>query len=138
MVRPDTGVSPSAPPEKALITVKVGVAAIVMLRSAVVDTGGVSESWTCTVKFAVPTVVGIPAMAPLLVRVRPGGSEPATGSHAYGDKPPVADKVMLYDAPTVPPGSEVVVIETTPAITVMLRFAVAMAELASLTCTTKA
>jgi hypothetical protein len=42
------------------------------------DWGGLLASVARTVKLEFPTVVGVPAMAPLpLVRVSPGGNEPA-------------------------------------------------------------
>ena len=45
---------------------------------------------TCTVKFAVPTVVGVPLICPAPFNVRPAGRLPATTLQAYGVAPPVA------------------------------------------------
>ena len=50
---------------------------MVILSAAVVVAGGDSESLTCTVKFEVPAVVGVPEITPLLApRVKPAGKLP--------------------------------------------------------------
>jgi len=65
------------------------------------------------VKFAVPTVVGIPVMTPPVDRARPAGSVPAVTDHVYCGVPPVAAKVCEYAVPTVPLTSgDAVVIES--------------------------
>ena len=49
----------------------------VMASGAVAVAGGDSESLTCTVKFEVPGVVGVPEISPLLAfRVKPFGKLP--------------------------------------------------------------
>ena len=48
-----------------------------MLSGALAVAGGVSESATCTVKFEVPTVVGVPVIAPVLAfKCKPSGNVP--------------------------------------------------------------
>src|ERR1019366_9378892 len=50
---------------------------MVMLSGALAVAGGVSESATCTVKFEVPAVVGVPEITPVLgFRPKPGGKGP--------------------------------------------------------------
>jgi hypothetical protein len=50
---------------------------MVMLSGALAVAGGVSESATCTVKFEVPTVVGVPVIAPVpAFNCKPGGKLP--------------------------------------------------------------
>jgi len=58
-----------------------------------------------------PAAVGVPDIPPPLLSVKPGGRAPADTLQLYGDVPPVADAEELYAVPTVPFGSEVVVIE---------------------------
>ena len=66
----------------------------VMLRFAVVPCAeGVSESVTLTVKFAVPLVVGVPEICPLLFMLKPEGRLPAAILQMYGVTPPVAASV---------------------------------------------
>jgi hypothetical protein len=65
---------------------------------------------TWTVKFEVPAVVGVPDSTPPEERVSPAGSVPADTDQLYGTAPPVAANVWLYGVPTVPGGSEAVVI----------------------------
>ena len=54
-----------------------------MLKLAeVVDGVGVCESVTVTVKFEVPVVpVGVPEIAPALLKVKPAGKVPAVTAH---------------------------------------------------------
>ena len=53
-----------------------------MLSGAVAVAGGVSESATCTVKFDVPAVVGVPVMAPVLAfNCKPDGKVPLVMLH---------------------------------------------------------
>ena len=57
--------------------VKLGAAVTVMLSGAIAVAGGDSESLTCTVKLAVPAVIGVPEITPLLaLRVKPLGKLP--------------------------------------------------------------
>jgi len=57
-----------------------------------------------TVTEKTPAVVGVPLKTPALFSVNPPGSPAAL--HTYGSVPPVAVKTCLYEAPTVPFGSE--------------------------------
>jgi hypothetical protein len=52
-------------------------------------------SFTCTVKFAVPIVVGVPLMVPLAASNRPAGSEPRVVDHVYPPVPPLAESAWL-------------------------------------------
>src|SRR5262249_2729757 len=62
-------------------------------------------SRTCTVKFAVPGVVVIPLMTPVVGdNVNPAGSAPEVTDHINEGTPPLADKVWEYAVPTVPFG----------------------------------
>ena len=70
---------------------------VVIFNGAVViasDSGAVADtdalSVTFTVKLAVPAVVGVPEMVPLVLRLSPAGSEPVDTVHVYGGEPPVA------------------------------------------------
>ncbi len=94
-------------------------------------------SLTCTVKFAVPLAVGVPLMAPLAESDRPAGSAPGPLDHVYPPVPPLADSVWLYAAPTVPAGSDVVVMVNGGGATVMLRAWVSLPFELSFTCTVK-
>jgi len=66
---------------------------------------------TWTVKLEVAAVVGVPLRTPAEDRPSPAGSVPAVTDQLYGVVPPVAASVWLYAVPTVPAGSEAVVIE---------------------------
>ena len=55
--------------------------AMAMLNAPCAVCGALLESVTCTVKFAVPAVVGVPEISPLVDRVRPAGKLPATSDH---------------------------------------------------------
>jgi hypothetical protein len=69
-------------------------------------------SAACTVKFAVPVVVGVPLNTPALDKLSPAGTAPVVTDHVYGAVPPVAASVCEYAVPTVPLGSgELVVID---------------------------
>ena len=62
-------------------------------------------------KLAVPEVVGVPVIAPVLALiVKPFGSDPPLIDIEYGVIPPDAGTVWLYADPTVPFVSETVVI----------------------------
>ena len=50
-------------------------------------------SVTCTVKFAVPGVLGEPLITPPLLRLKPAGRLPVEIDHAYGAAPPLAARV---------------------------------------------
>jgi hypothetical protein len=69
---------------------------IVIDRPRVAVWAGVPLSVTPIVNPAVPPVVGVPEMTPVLeLRVSPAGSEPDAIDHVYGLVPPVADSVWL-------------------------------------------
>ena len=51
-------------------------------------------SVTCTVKLAVPLVVGVPLISPVeLFSVSPAGNEPVLMDQVYGPAPPLAVSV---------------------------------------------
>lgn len=110
-----------------------------MPSEAVAELAGDEESDTCTVKLDVPAVVGVPVIAPLVAfKLKPAGKVPVVIFQLYGAIPPVAVNVALYITPAVPPGSDVVVMETgaeTGAVMVMLKVPVAVFELLSRTWT---
>jgi hypothetical protein len=89
---------------------------VVIVRAALtaIDRAFVADcpkaSVTFTVKFELPVVVGVPDMVPVALRVRFAGSDPLERLQTSVPTPPVACNVSLYGKPTVPPGSEVVVI----------------------------
>ena len=96
-----------------------------------------TESFTCTVEFAVTLAVGIPEITPVVEEiVIPAGSDPDTTLHEYGVNPPAATREVEYATPTVPSGcgppvklsGETMVIEAA---------AVAVALVLSSTCTVK-
>jgi len=76
---------------------------IVMLTGPVVLSCGVDASVTCTVRPAVPAVVGVP-LTVQPVSVRPAGSVPAVTEQTYGAVPPVTPITWLYGVPTEPFG----------------------------------
>jgi hypothetical protein len=66
-----------------------------------------------TVKLAVPVVVGLPEISSVEGgRVRPSGREPPDNDQVRGAMPPLAASMAEYEEPTVPSGSEEVVIDT--------------------------
>lgn len=82
----------------------------VRLSFAVVATGGLAESATCTVKLKRPPAVGVPEMVPLLSKLSPAGKElPEARLHVKGAIPPDSCKVALYALPPVAFCSNVVV-----------------------------
>jgi hypothetical protein len=56
-----------------------------------------------------PLLKGVPLMVPLALRISPPGREPELSDHAYGGDPPAATSTCEYVAPTVPEGSDAVV-----------------------------
>ena len=68
---------------------------MVMLSCAVSVDGVDSESATCTVKVEDPTVVGVPEIAPALLKVSPAGRLPDARVQVYGVTPPTAARVAL-------------------------------------------
>jgi hypothetical protein len=86
-----------------------GGAAITMLKFAVAVTLLLSVS--CTVKSEVPAALGVPLITPVPdASDNPAGSEPDVIAHVYGAIPPAPVSVAEYAVPTVPLGSDVVVI----------------------------
>src|SRR4051812_14835352 len=72
-------------------------------------------SLTCTVILLVPEPVGVPEIAPVDAdNESPTGRVPDVIDQLYGDVPPVAAKVALYDAFCCPLGNVVVVIVGVP------------------------
>ena len=62
-------------------------------------------------KFAVPDVVGVPVIAPVLVfNVSPAGSAPVITDHVYGVVPPDTAMFCEYGVDTVPTGNGVAVL----------------------------
>src|SRR5215831_7720438 len=94
-------------------------------------------SFTCTVKFAVPAVVGVPVMAPFAARVSPAGNAPVVIDQVLPPAPPLAARVWLYAVPTVALGSDAVVTLNCGGATTMLRAFVAVVLALSFTCTVK-
>src|SRR3954452_15374430 len=73
--------APAVPPGSDDVVTVSGGGATLMLSAC--DAVAFELSLTCTVKFAVPAVVGVPLMAPLAASDRPAGSEPSVVDHAY-------------------------------------------------------
>jgi hypothetical protein len=70
-----------------------------------------AESATATVNEEEPGVVGVPEITPVEeARDKPPGRLPVLTDQAYGEVPPDAARVVLYFVPTVPPGTEDVLI----------------------------
>ena len=80
-----------------------------MVKLPVATLGGCSESATATVKYELPTAVGVPEIMPVRARVRPGGGFPDETFQAKGGTPPLALRVALYGELAIPCGSVVVV-----------------------------
>jgi hypothetical protein len=65
-----------------------------MLKFAEAVCAGDVESFTCTVKDAVPPAVGVPPIWPVaLFSVSPAGRDPAVTDQLYGVVPPLAANV---------------------------------------------
>ena len=67
-------------------------------------------SVTCKVTKKGPLLKGVPLIAPLALRVSPPGKAPELRDHAYGGDPPAAASAWEYGVPTIPAGSDDVVI----------------------------
>ena len=67
-------------------------------------------SVTFTVKLLDPAVPGVPEIVPPADKVNPEGSVPTDTVHVYGGDPPEAASACEYAVPTVPAGSDAVVI----------------------------
>jgi len=85
-----------------------GGGAMVMLRACV--SVAFELSFTCTVKLEVPAAVGVPLIVPLVASDRPAGSEPPAVDQVLPPVPPLAESGRLYALPTVPAGSDKVLI----------------------------
>src|SRR5579872_3691440 len=67
---------------------------------------GLELSVTCTVKLkAPPCPLTVPEISPLLLRLRPPGSEPETIVQVYGAWPPAARRNSSYLPPSTAAGS---------------------------------
>jgi len=102
---------------------------------------GEEESVTCTVKLDEPALVGVPLIVPPTLKLRPAGNAPEVTVHEYGVVPPVAARVNEYAVPTIPFGTEAVVIVSVGALALMLMenglVAFCTGEEESVTCTVK-
>ena len=86
-------------------------AAMTRLRFAAAE--ACDESVTAAVKLNVPVAAGVPERTPLLAKVTPPGSDPADTLQLYPvPVPPAAVSVAEYETLTVPPASDVVVMES--------------------------
>jgi hypothetical protein len=82
--------------------------------------------------------LGVPAITPVdAVSVSPAGSVPETMLQVYGEIPPDAPRVTLYGMPTVPLGSEVVVMTKSASSMTTVTAADAVFCRLSVTCTLK-
>jgi hypothetical protein len=80
-----------------------------MLSAFAMCCAGDAVSVAVTVKLKVPTVVGVPVIAPVLgFNVRPVGSAPLVTAQVTGAVPPVEASVAEYGEDTTPFPSEVV------------------------------
>src|SRR3990172_5132546 len=95
-------------------------------------------SVTCTVKLAVSAVVGVPDITPAdgSRDNPPGRTLPAASDQVDDPFPPVAARVWVYAAPTVPKVN-VWVVTTSGSYAVSEKSLAVIAALASLTCTVK-
>ena len=91
-----------------------------------------------TVKLEAPAVVGVPEIAPALLRVNPAGRVPVVTLQAAVPTPPVDCNAALYAVPTTPLGTDAVVMAS-KALIVMLKdwVAVSWGELESVAVTLK-
>src|ERR1019366_6450754 len=104
-------------------------------KSAVAEVDALSV--TRTVKLLDPGVPGVPDMVPAAARLNPAGNVPLATDHEYGGDPPVAASVWEYATPTVPVGSDNVVIPKAGELIVIDKPAVAEADALSVTRTVK-
>jgi len=84
---------------------------------------GLVESSALNVVEVVPAVVGVPVIPPLALSERPAGNdEPPLRPQVYGAVPPEAVSAgAVYGCPTVPAGSEAVVIVTGVILALMVK-----------------
>ena len=104
-----------------------------------IDKAAVAEadalSVTHTVKLLDPAVPGVPDMVPAAARLNPAGNVPLATAHEYGGDPPVAPSAWEYATPTVPAGSDDVVIPKTGGLIVIVKSVVTLSGAKSLTVT---
>jgi len=67
-----------------------------------------------------PALVGAPLIVPPTLKLSPAGNVPDVTVHEYGVVPPEAASVNEYTAPTIPFGTEAVVIVSVGALALML------------------
>ena len=94
------------------VVVETASAALIVIVSAFVAVcAGEPESVAFTVKLAVPAVVGIPLIAPVLAfRASPAGNAPEVMLQVTAPVPPVEASAPLYALFTKPLGKVVVLI----------------------------
>lgn len=100
-----------------VVVVMVNGAIMVIVKPCVAVTAGLSLSATLAVKVLVPVAVGVPEMTPAVLMDKPAGSAPEDMVNVYGAIPPEAARVVLYATVVTAIGTEVVVIDTVPALT---------------------
>jgi hypothetical protein len=107
---------------------------IIKDNTALADTEALSV--ILSVKLDGPAVMGVPEIVPPK-KLNPAGSDPLASDHVYGGDPPVALSVWEYATPTVPGGTEDVVIINAGALMRIDRAALAEPEPLSVTLTVK-
>ena len=70
-------------------------------------------------KFELPKLAGVPLRTPLAANASPAGSVPEASDDEFPPAPPVAESVCEYATPTVPFGSELVVMASGGGLIVM-------------------
>ena len=73
----------------------VVIGAMVIDRVRVAVSAGLAESVTFTVKVHVPAALGVPANAPAVEKVTPGGSDPDAIDQWKADLPPAVTALPL-------------------------------------------
>ena len=118
-----------------MVVIVNGPDAMDMLRSTVAACTGTAESLSLNVSgVAVMGFVGVPLIWPVAAfKVRPAGNVPAVNCQLVLGTPPVDVSVCEYAVPTLPLGSDVVVIVSGPDAMDMLRVAMLDCEPESLT-----
>jgi hypothetical protein len=114
-----------------VLPIVLGTEVTAKLNALVAFCTGLLASLTRAVKFAVPAAVGVPVNAPLFgLSVTPAGNVPLVTDQLYGRVPPLPVNVALYTTPTVPPGSELVVIANAAGCTVNVVFPLTLPKVA--------
>ena len=111
------------PPSGRTYHVVPGPPGAVVAAATVIDSAsefacaGLPASLMATVKFDVPVAVGVPEMIPVEApSVNPAGRLPEATDHVYDGVPPLACSCVEYAVPSVPEGSEEVVIARDPGV----------------------